>query len=149
MQIIVTSAGGNGRMLATNSRLCLFFAMDTASHEFIRLRSRAASIGADDHPNTVKVIDGGTTQGGRPNFVMELVKGVALKDFCDKNRLTTAQRLKFFAKVCQAIQHTCQKGVCAWHFDCCEFQCKTASRFKIEKALVDPRRHFRTNRMPM
>src|ERR1700724_1418255 len=64
-----------------------------------------------DHPNIARVFDGGTTDSGRPYFVMELVKGVPITDFCDQNRLTPRERLELFIPVCQAVQHAHQKGI--------------------------------------
>jgi serine/threonine protein kinase/WD40 repeat protein/tetratricopeptide (TPR) repeat protein len=64
-----------------------------------------------DHPNIAKVLDAGTTSTGRPFFVMELVKGIKLTDYCDKNRLSTKERLNLFIQVCRAIQHAHQKGI--------------------------------------
>jgi serine/threonine protein kinase/Flp pilus assembly protein TadD len=64
-----------------------------------------------DHPNIAKILDGGTTPGGRPYFVMELVKGLPITDYCDKSRLDTRQRLELFLDVCHAIQHAHQKGI--------------------------------------
>jgi hypothetical protein len=64
-----------------------------------------------DHPNIAKVLDAGTTAEGRPFFVMELVKGVPISEFCDARRLTPRQRLELFVPVCNAIQHAHQKGV--------------------------------------
>jgi serine/threonine-protein kinase len=64
-----------------------------------------------DHPNIAKVFDGGATESGRPYFVMELVKGIPLTQFCDDNRLDTRQRLELFSAVCKAIQHAHNKGV--------------------------------------
>src|SRR5262249_19034754 len=64
-----------------------------------------------DHPNIAKVHDGGTTPSGRPYFVMELVKGVPITDYCDQNHLTPRQRLELFVPVCQAVQHAHQKGI--------------------------------------
>src|SRR5262249_60076439 len=58
-----------------------------------------------------KVLDAGTTESGRPYFVMELVKGVSITKYCDDQRLTPRERLKLFLPVCQAIQHAHQKGV--------------------------------------
>src|SRR4051794_18855904 len=63
-----------------------------------------------DHPNIAKVLDAGTTDG-RPYFVMELVKGIAITDYCDQARLTPRERLELFIPVCQAVQHAHQKGV--------------------------------------
>jgi serine/threonine protein kinase/tetratricopeptide (TPR) repeat protein len=64
-----------------------------------------------DHPNIAQVFDGGETPTGRPYFVMELVKGVPITDYCDQNRLSIRQRLELFAHVCQAVQHAHQKGI--------------------------------------
>src|SRR5207249_711887 len=64
-----------------------------------------------DHPNIAKVLDAGTTEGGRPFFVMELVKGVPLTKYCDEHQLTPRERLELFVPVCQAIQHAHQKAI--------------------------------------
>ncbi len=64
-----------------------------------------------DHPNIAKVLDAGTTDYGRPYFVMELVKGQPITKYCDEHQLTPRQRLELFVSVCQAIQHAHQKGV--------------------------------------
>ncbi len=64
-----------------------------------------------DHPNIAKVHDGGETAGGRPYFVMELVKGVPITDYCDQNQASIRQRLELFVSVCQAVQHAHQKGI--------------------------------------
>src|SRR5262249_62144351 len=64
-----------------------------------------------DHPNIAKVLDAGATEKGRPYFVMELVRGIKITDYCDQNKLTTEQRLELFIKVCQAIQHAHQKAI--------------------------------------
>jgi WD40 repeat protein len=64
-----------------------------------------------DHPNIARVLDAGTTSSGRPYFVMELVKGIPVTDYCDQARLTTVERLGLFIPVCQAVQHAHQKGV--------------------------------------
>src|SRR5260221_11569827 len=64
-----------------------------------------------DHPNIAKVLDAGTTDVGRPYFVMELVRGIKITDYCDQANLTTKERLDLFIKVCQAIQHAHQKGI--------------------------------------
>src|SRR5439155_8364371 len=58
-----------------------------------------------------KVFDAGSTATGRPYFVMELVRGLPITDYCDQARLTTADRLRLFAQVCRAVQHAHQKGV--------------------------------------
>src|SRR5437764_1414728 len=64
-----------------------------------------------DHPNIAKVFDAGTTDAGRPYFVMELVKGIPITRFCDQRRLTTRERIELAIPVCQAIQHAHQKGI--------------------------------------
>ncbi len=64
-----------------------------------------------DHPNIARVLDVGTTATGQPYFVMELVQGVPLNQYCDKNQLTLKDRLSLFIPVCQAVQHAHQKGV--------------------------------------
>ena len=64
-----------------------------------------------DHPNIARVLDAGTTDSGRPYFVMELVRGVPITEYCDKNKLPTRERLELFVDVCQAVQHAHQKGI--------------------------------------
>src|SRR6516165_5722293 len=64
-----------------------------------------------DHPNIARVLDAGATESGRPFFVMELVRGIPITQYCDQNNLTTRQRLDLFIPVCQAIQHAHQKGI--------------------------------------
>src|SRR5829696_6853993 len=64
-----------------------------------------------DHPNIARVFDAGTTETGRPYFVMELVEGTTLTKYCDEHRLTPRQRLELFVQVCQAVQHAHTKGV--------------------------------------
>ena len=64
-----------------------------------------------EHPNIARVLDAGTTDTGRPFFVMELVKGVPITRYCDEHRLTLRQQLELFVPVCQAVQHAHQKGV--------------------------------------
>ena len=64
-----------------------------------------------DHPNIARIYDGGVTPAGRPYFVMELVDGVPITDFCDAKRLSPRARLELFVPVCQAIQHAHQKGI--------------------------------------
>ncbi len=64
-----------------------------------------------DHPNIAKVFDAGTTDDGRPYFVMELVKGIPITRFCDERRLTLRERLELAIPVCQAVQHAHQKGI--------------------------------------
>jgi hypothetical protein len=64
-----------------------------------------------NHPNIAQVLDAGTTETGRPYFVMELVQGVRITDYCDEHRLDLATRLELFARVCLAIQYAHQKGI--------------------------------------
>ena len=84
--------------------------MDTAQ-VIARFESERQALALMDHPNIAKVLDAGATETGRPYFVMELVKGVPITEFCDKNRLPAAERLKLFVDVCHAIQHAHHKGV--------------------------------------
>ncbi len=76
-----------------------------------RFEAERQALALMDHPHIAKVLDGGATASGRPYFVMELVKGVPITEFCDQNRLTTRQRLELFVSVCQAVQHAHQKGI--------------------------------------
>jgi serine/threonine protein kinase/WD40 repeat protein len=76
-----------------------------------RFEAERQALALMDHPNISKVHDAGTTDSGRPYFVMELVKGVPITEFCDKNRLTPKERLELFIPVCQAVQHAHQKGI--------------------------------------
>jgi eukaryotic-like serine/threonine-protein kinase len=76
-----------------------------------RFAAERQALALMDHPNIARVFDGGETAGGRPYFVMELVKGVPLTRFCDDNRLPTPQRLELFVSICRAVQHAHQKGV--------------------------------------
>jgi tetratricopeptide (TPR) repeat protein len=76
-----------------------------------RFEAERQALAVMDHPNIAKVHDAGTTESGRPFFVMELVKGVPITDYCDERRLTPRERLGLFVPVCQAIQHAHQKGV--------------------------------------
>jgi serine/threonine protein kinase len=64
-----------------------------------------------DHPNIARVYDAGATDKGRPFFVMELVRGIRITEYCDQNNLPTEQRLELFVQLCQAIQHAHQKGI--------------------------------------
>lgn len=76
-----------------------------------RFEAERQALAMMDHPNIAKVIDAGTTDSGRPYFVMELVRGVPITQFCDQRKLTPRQRLELFVPVCQAIQHAHQKGI--------------------------------------
>jgi serine/threonine protein kinase len=76
-----------------------------------RFEAERQALAIMDHPHIAKVFDGGATASGRPYFVMELVKGVPITEFCDQNQLTPRQRLELFLAVCQAVQHAHQKGI--------------------------------------
>jgi serine/threonine protein kinase/WD40 repeat protein len=84
--------------------------MDT-KQVIARFEAERQALALMDHPNIAKVLDGGATETGRPYFVMELVRGTKITDYCDANNLSTAERLKLFVQVCQAIQHAHQKGI--------------------------------------
>jgi serine/threonine protein kinase len=76
-----------------------------------RFEQERQALALMDHPNIARVLDAGTTDAGRPYFVMELVKGVPITRYCDEHRLTPRQRLELFVPVCQAVQHAHQKGI--------------------------------------
>ena len=80
-------------------------------HVIARFEAERQALALMDHPNIAKVLDAGTTDGGRPFFVMELVKGTPITRYCDEHKLTPRQRLELFVPVCQAIQHAHQKGI--------------------------------------
>ena len=76
-----------------------------------RFEAERQALALMDHPNIAKVLDAGASETGRPYFVMELVRGIPITEFCEQNRLTIKERLQLFIPVCQAIQHAHQKGV--------------------------------------
>jgi serine/threonine protein kinase len=76
-----------------------------------RFEQERQALAMMDHPNIAKVFDAGATQSGRPFFVMELVRGVKITDYCDEQQLPTQARLALFIHVCQAVQHAHQKGI--------------------------------------
>src|SRR6202035_861505 len=76
-----------------------------------RFEAERQGLALMDHPNIAQGLDAGTTESGRPYFVMELVKGVPITMFCDERRLTPRQRLELFVQMCQAVQHAHQKGI--------------------------------------
>ena len=76
-----------------------------------RFEAERQALAMMDHPNIAKVFDAGATDTGRPFFVMELVKGVPITEYCDRHHLTPRERLELFIPVCQAIQHAHQKGI--------------------------------------
>jgi eukaryotic-like serine/threonine-protein kinase len=84
--------------------------MDT-KNVIARFEAERQALALMDHPNIAKVLDAGATDTGRPYFVMELVRGIKITDYCDQNSLATRERLGLFIQVCRAIQHAHQKGI--------------------------------------
>lgn len=84
--------------------------MDTKS-VIARFGAERQALALMDHPNIARVLDAGATDTGRPYFVMELVRGFKITEYCDANKLTMPERLELFIQVCHAIQHAHQKGV--------------------------------------
>ncbi|MCU0913236.1 MAG: protein kinase, partial [Planctomycetes bacterium] len=84
--------------------------MDTRS-VIARFEIEREALALMDHPNIAKVFDAGATETGRPYFVMELVRGVSITEYCDTNKLDTTERLELFIPVCHAVQHAHQKGI--------------------------------------
>jgi tetratricopeptide (TPR) repeat protein/tRNA A-37 threonylcarbamoyl transferase component Bud32 len=76
-----------------------------------RFEAERQALAVMSHPGIAKVFDGGASETGRPYFVMELVKGIPITDYCDQRRLGLRERLGLFIRVCQAVQHAHQKGV--------------------------------------
>ena len=76
-----------------------------------RFEAERQALALMNHPNVAKVFDAGATEQGRPYFVMEHVPGVSITEYCDRERLTTQQRLELFQQVCHAVQHAHQKGI--------------------------------------
>jgi serine/threonine protein kinase/Tfp pilus assembly protein PilF len=84
--------------------------MDT-KQVIARFEAERQALALMEHPNIAKVLDAGATETGRPFFVMELVRGIKITEYCDQNNLNTRQRLELFSQVCRAIQHAHQKGI--------------------------------------
>jgi len=84
--------------------------MDT-KRVIARFEAERQTLAMMEHPNIARVLDAGATETGRPYFVMELVRGVKITDFCVRNEVSLAERLRLFQQVCQAIQHAHQKGI--------------------------------------
>ena len=84
--------------------------MDTKS-VIARFEAERQALALMNHPNIARVFDGGSTESSRPYFVMELVRGIKITEYCDQNSSTTEERLKLFIQVCQAVQHAHQKGI--------------------------------------
>jgi serine/threonine protein kinase len=84
--------------------------MDT-KQVIARFEAERQALALMDHSNIAKVLDAGATESGRPYFVMELVKGIPITEYCDREKLSIADRLELFVLVCQAVQHAHQKGI--------------------------------------
>ncbi|MBL8889163.1 MAG: serine/threonine protein kinase [Planctomycetaceae bacterium] len=84
--------------------------MDTRA-VLARFEAERQALAMMEHPNIAKVLDGGVTEKGRPFFVMELVKGIPLTDYCDQVQFSIRERLELFGQVCSAVQHAHQKGI--------------------------------------
>ena len=84
--------------------------MDTKT-VIARFEAERQALALMDHPNIAHVLDAGATESGRPYFVMELVRGIKITDYCDQNSLKTTARLQMFVEICDAVQHAHQKGI--------------------------------------
>jgi serine/threonine protein kinase len=84
--------------------------MDTKA-VIARFEAERQALAMMDHPNIARVLDAGATETGRPYFVMELVRGVRITEFCDQRQLSAVQRLKLFTQVCLGVQHAHHKGI--------------------------------------
>jgi serine/threonine protein kinase/tetratricopeptide (TPR) repeat protein len=84
--------------------------MDTRA-VIARFDAERQALAMMDHQNIARVLDAGETENGRPYFVMELVNGIPLTQYCDNNRLTARERIELFIPICQAVQHAHQKGI--------------------------------------
>jgi serine/threonine protein kinase len=80
-------------------------------HIITRFEMERQALAMMDHPNVAKVLDAGQTASGRPYFVMDLVKGLPITEYCDQAQLSLRERLSLFVDVCQAVQHAHQKGI--------------------------------------
>jgi serine/threonine protein kinase len=76
-----------------------------------RFEAERQALALMDHPHIARVLDAGATETGRPYFVMELVRGIAITEYCDQNNLSPKERLELFVSVCQAVQHAHTKGI--------------------------------------
>ncbi len=84
--------------------------MDTKS-VIARFEAERQALALMDHPNIAKIFDAGATESGRPYFVMQLIRGIKITEYCDQHLLPTEERLKLFVQVCHAVQHAHQKGI--------------------------------------
>jgi len=76
-----------------------------------RFEAERQALAMMDHPNIARVLDAGATESGRPYFVMELIRGVPITEYCDREKLSIRDRLALFIQVCQAVRHAHQKGI--------------------------------------
>src|SRR5215472_9964340 len=76
-----------------------------------RFEAERQALALMDHPSIAHVFDGGETASGRPYFVMELVRGIPITEFCDQNQLPVRERLELYVSVCQTVQHAHQRGI--------------------------------------
>jgi len=76
-----------------------------------RFQAEREALAVMDHPGIAKVLDAGVSESGRPYFVMELVRGIRIDEYCDRFRLTVPERVELFVQLCHAVQHAHQKGV--------------------------------------
>jgi tetratricopeptide (TPR) repeat protein len=76
-----------------------------------RFEAERQALALMDHPNIAKILDAGATETGRPYFVMELVKGIRITEYCDQNNVSPRERLELFVQICRAVQHAHQKGI--------------------------------------
>ena len=76
-----------------------------------RFNAERQTLALMDHANIARVLEAGTTDNDRPYFVMELVRGKSITEYCDLQRFTTRERLKLLLPICQAVQHAHQKGI--------------------------------------
>src|SRR4029453_13690927 len=76
-----------------------------------RFEAERQALALMDHPNIARVLDAGTTENGRPYFVMELVRGLPITEYCDQAKLPPKQLLELFTTVCQGVQHAHKKGI--------------------------------------
>src|SRR6185369_13608873 len=84
--------------------------MDT-KQVIARFEAERQALALMEHPNIARVYDAGATESGRPYFVMELVRGIPITDYCDQVHLPIPERLELFVQVCLAMQHAHQKGI--------------------------------------
>lgn len=89
-----------------------FLRLEMETREFVaRFEAERQMLALMDHPNIASIYEAGVTPTGRPYFVMELVRGSPITDYCDGQRLATRERLRMFGDVCAAVQHAHQKGI--------------------------------------